>query len=125
LLPPGDIAVRLSSDIVAVEDPRIARALLYIRQNAIGSISVEDVAREVALSRSALERRMKSMIGRSPGEEINRVRFSLVEKLLIETDFTLEVIAERTGFVYPQYMAEAFRKRSGMTPGEFRKRRTV
>lgn len=125
LLPPGDIAVRLSSDIVAVEDPRIARALLHIRQNAIGSISVEDVAREAALSRSALERRMKTLIGRSPGEEINRVRFALVEKLLIETDFTLEVIAERTGFVYPQYMAEAFRKRSGMTPGEFRKRRTV
>lgn len=123
--PPGDIVVRQSSDIVAVEDPRIAAALRFIRQNATGEIDVNRVAREAALSRSVLERRMKSLIGRSPGEEIVRLRFAAVEKLLIETDLTLDAIAARCGFNHPQYMAEAFRKRSGMTPGEFRRKRTV
>lgn len=125
LHPPGDIVVRQSSDIVAVEDPRIATALRFIRQHATESIDVPRVAREAALSRTVLERRMKALIGRSPGEEINRIRFAAVEKLLTQTDLTLDAIAARCGFAHPQYMAEAFRKRNGMTPGEFRKRRAV
>lgn len=125
LLPPGDIVVRQSSDIVAVEDPRIAAALRFIRQHATEQIDVARVARETALSRSVLERRMKAFIGRSPGEEINRIRFAAVEKLLVETDLTLDAIAARCGFTHPQYMAEAFRKRAGMTPGEFRKKKSL
>ena len=120
---PGDIVVRQSSDIVAVEDPRIAAALRFIRQHANENLDVTRVAREVALSRSVLERRMKALIGRSPGEEINRLRFAAVEKLLAQTDLTLDAIAARCGFTHPQYMAEAFRKRSGITPGEFRRSR--
>ena len=120
---PGDIVVRQSSDIVAVEDPRIAAALRFIRQHATENLDVSRVAREVALSRTVLERRMKALIGRSPGEEINRLRFAAVEKLLTQTDLTLDAIASRCGFTHPQYMAEAFRKRAGVTPGEFRKSR--
>jgi LacI family transcriptional regulator len=120
---PGDIVVRQSSDIVAVEDPRIAAALRFIRQHATENLDVTRVAREVALSRSVLERRMKALIGRSPGEEINRLRFAAVEKLLTQTDLTLDAIAARCGFTHPQYMAEAFRKRSGITPGDFRRSR--
>lgn len=122
---PGDIVVRQSSDIVAVEDPRIATALRFIRQHATEAIDVNRVAREAALSRSVLERRMKALIGRSPGEEIVRLRFAAVEKLLTQTDLTLDAIAARCGFTHPQYMAEAFRKRAGMTPGEFRRKKTV
>jgi LacI family transcriptional regulator len=125
LLAPGDIVVRQSSDIVAVEDPRIAEALRFIRQHATEQIDVTRVARETALSRSVLERRMKALIGRSPGEEINRIRFAAVEKLLTQTDLTLDAIAARCGFTHPQYMAGAFRKRAGMTPGEFRRHRAV
>ncbi|MBE7498163.1 MAG: DNA-binding transcriptional regulator [Verrucomicrobiaceae bacterium] len=122
---PGDIVTRQSSDIVAVEDPRIATALRFIRQNATEQIDVGRVAREAALSRSMLERRMKTLIGRSPGEEIARLRFAAVQRLLVETDLTLDAIAAKCGFNHPQYMAEAFRKRHGMTPGEFRRKRAV
>jgi LacI family transcriptional regulator len=124
-LPPGDVVVRQSSDIVAVEDARIARALQYIRQHATEDPAVERVAREAAMSRSALERRMKSLTGRSPGEEIDRIRIATVARLLTETDLTLDTIAERAGFRHPQYMAEAFKRREGLTPGEFRKRRKI
>jgi LacI family transcriptional regulator len=68
---------------------------------------------------------MKTLIGRSPGEEIIRIRFSHVERLLAQTDLTLEAIAERTGFQHMQYMAEAFRKRAGITPGEYRRQNRV
>ncbi|MBL9131200.1 MAG: DNA-binding transcriptional regulator, partial [Verrucomicrobiaceae bacterium] len=120
---PGDIVTRQSSDIVAVEDARIAAALRFIRQNAAQSLDVTAVARACSLSRSVLERRMKSHIGRSPGEEIARQKFALVEQLLTHTGLTLDAIAAKCGFTHPQYMAEAFRKRTGLTPGQFRRSR--
>ncbi len=121
LLPPGDIIVRQSSDIVAVEDPRLSKALRFIRQHCTDpDLDVLKVAREAGLSRSVLERRLRALIGRSPGEEISRLRFAAVEQLLAQTDLTLDAIAARTGFNHTQYMAEAFRKRTGVTPGKFR-----
>lgn len=125
LLPPGDIVLRQSSDLVAVDDPQLAQALRFIRQHASEDLDVARVAREAGLSRSALERRMKAVIGRSPGEEINRLRFAQVERLLAETDLTLDAIAERAGFRHPQYMAEAFHKRTGLTPGAYRRRQRL
>lgn len=125
LIPGGAVIARQSSDIVAVEDAQLARALAYIRQHATENIGVNDVARSASLSRSSLERRMKNLIGRSPGEEINRIRFGIVERLLTQTDLTLDAIAAKAGFTHPQYMAEAFRKRTGETPGHYRKRLKV
>mgnify|MGYP006174726641 CR=1 FL=1 len=88
-----------------IEDPRIAAALRFIRQHATENLDVTRVAREVALSRSVLERRMKALIGRSPGEEINRLRFAAVEKLLTQTDLTLDAIAARATALDPAELA--------------------
>lgn len=125
LIAPGDVVVRQSSDVMAVDDPRIARALQYIRRHATEDPPVERVAQAASVSRSTLERRMKALIGRSPGEEVDRMRFAMVQRLLEETDLTLEAVAERAGFRHPQYMAEAFKQRMGMTPGEYRRRRKI
>ena len=43
-----------------------------------------------------------------------------VKNLLAETDLPLAAIAERSGFAYHQSMAESFKRRFGLTPGEFR-----
>ncbi|MFM9195332.1 MAG: helix-turn-helix domain-containing protein, partial [Planctomycetia bacterium] len=62
-------------------------------------------------------------IGRTPGEEIVRVRLNRVKTLLTETDLTLAEIADRCGMEHPQYMAESFKKQFGTTPGAFRGKR--
>ena len=72
------------------------------------------------MSRSSLERRMKSGVGRTPNEEITRVRIEQVKLLLQATDLDLAAIARRTGYATPQYLVQIFRKTTGQTPGEFR-----
>ncbi|MFM8413914.1 MAG: substrate-binding domain-containing protein, partial [Planctomycetota bacterium] len=120
LLPPTGLVVRQSSDIVAIDDPQVAAAMRYIREHACHGINVADVIRHAGLSRTLLERRMRQTIGRTPGEEITRLRFARVRQLLAETDLPLAAIAVRCGFEHPQYMAEAFKKHFGMTPGSYR-----
>jgi LacI family transcriptional regulator len=55
-------------------------------------------------------------------EEIHLARFHRVKQLLLETDYTLSQITELAGFKYQEYLVRFFRNRSGMTPGEFRRK---
>jgi len=122
LLPPPDPVVRQSSDSVAIDDADLSKALEFIRKRATAGIGVDDILREVPVSRSSLERKMRKLIGRSPNQEINRVRLEAVKRLLAETDLTLDVIANRCGFGHVQYLSTLFKAEHDMTPGQWRNR---
>ncbi len=119
-LPPIEVVTRQSSDIRAVNDPAIARALQLIREHASDAISVEAVAAHVRMSRSTLERGFRRYLNCSPQQEIRRVRLLRVKHLLRETDLSLARIAELAGFDHPQYMMAQFKKTFGQTPSEWR-----
>lgn len=121
LVPPLGIVVRQSSDIVAVVDKEIAECLRFIRENAPYGLTVNDVLREIPMSRAALDQRMRTAIGRTVKAEILRVQLEHVKQLLADTDLSLFQIADRTGFKHPQYMAELFKKKFSKTPGAYRK----
>jgi LacI family transcriptional regulator len=120
LIPPLGIATRQSTDVLVIEDRNVARAVHYIRQNACNGIQVKDVLRVVPQSRTLLECRFKRLIGRTPHEEILRVRLNRVKELLVETDLSLDEIAERTAFNHVEYLSVAFRREIGIPPSQFR-----
>lgn len=120
LIPPMGMVVRASSDDLVINDPVVVRAARLIRENALDHITVEGICNTLNVSRSTLERRMKKSLGRTAKSEILRIRFREVERLLLETNFTIDVIAEQTGFTCSEYFHSAFRDRHGKTPGEFR-----
>ena len=121
LIPPTGVITRQSSDIVAVDDPAIARAVHFIRERACAGIGVDDVLAGLPVSRSALERGFRRYLGHSPHEEIRRVRLGRVQQLLAETDWTLERIAAVAGYEHPEYMMVQFKREVGMTPSEWRR----
>lgn len=121
LIKPLGIATRQSTDIQAIDDKFISEAVRFIRQHACVGINVQDVLKSVPLSRRVLESRFQKFIGRSPHEEIMRIRLDRVKQLLTETDLSLIQIAERTGFRHPEYLNVAFKKQTGITPGNFRR----
>jgi LacI family transcriptional regulator len=122
LIAPIGITTRGSSDVVAIEDPLVAKALRFIRERSRDGIRVDDVNAAVGMSRSTLERRMRRLLGRSPQEEITRVKLNHVRELLVETNLSLEKVAQRAGFAHVQYLVELFRSHFDMTPGQYRKK---
>jgi LacI family transcriptional regulator len=120
LIPPQEIVVRQSSDVVAIEDPDLAAAVRFVRERACSGISVEDVVRVSTLSRSSLERGFRRVLGRSPNEELRRARLAETRRLLSETDLTLTAIRSRTGFTSVPYLCESFKCEYGVTPTEYR-----
>lgn len=120
-IPPTGVITRQSSDVVAVDDPTIARAVHLIRQQACAGIGVDDVLAGLPVSRSVLERGFRRHLGHSPHEEIRRVRLKRVKQLLGETDWPLERIAAAAGYEHPEYMMVQFKREVGMTPTEWRR----
>lgn len=118
---PMGIEARQSTDILAIDDPDVAAAVRYIRENALFGICVEDVMREIPLSRRSLEGRFRKSLGRTPHEEITRLRMDRVKQLLKETDLSLSEIAKRTGYEHTEYLSVAFKKNTGTAPGSYRR----
>ena len=116
------VVPRQSTDVVAVEDPEVAAALRFIRENARGPIGVDEVVAQVALSRRALEIRFQRSLGRSIRVEIERVRLAWAKQLLVETDMPTAKIAELAGFSSFSYANKVFRREMGEPPARYRRR---
>src|SRR6185503_20204950 len=119
-IPPLGVAARRSSDAFAVDDPDVAAALRYIRDHACEGIGVAEVLDAIPLSRRVMEYRFKKAIGRSPHEEIDRVRLNRVKDLLRDTDLSLYQIALRVG-LHPEYLSAWFKRSAGVGPSDYRR----
>ena len=117
---PAGIVTRRSTEVLAIEDRYVAAALRFIREHGCDGIDVGAVLKAVPLSRSVLERRFAAILGRSPKDEILRVRLDRAKQLLAETDFALPLVAEKVGLEHPEYLNVIFKRKTGMTPGQFR-----
>lgn len=122
LVPPLGITTRRSSDIFAVEDPHVAKALNFIYNHAGEAIRVTDVLKKVPLCRRYLETHFRKSIGRSPYEEIRRAHVERAKKLLAETNLPLDRIAEASGFSEMKHLYTNFRKETGISPTQYRKK---
>lgn len=120
-VPATHIVARRSTDIVAIEDVPVAKALRFIRDHARRPVSVEEVSRAAGLSRRALERRLRSETGASILDQIRRARTDQIARLLVETDLPVCQIAEALGFDDVQHVARYFRAVKQMGPLAFRK----
>ncbi len=124
LLEPLGIETRQSTDSLAIDDQELIRAARFIREHACSGIKVEDILREVPLTRRVLESRFKRYFGHSPHDAIQRVRLRRAEQLLKETDWPLTVIADRAGFIHAEYFSVVFKKWKGLAPSQFRESTT-
>ena len=121
LIEPLRLEIRQSSDVLAVHDADVSRAMHLIRKHACDGIGVSDVLRSVPVSRRVLESRFKRLLGVTPHQEILRVKLSRVKHLLLDTTLPLSEIARRTGFEHVEYLSVAFKRETGTTPRHFRR----
>ncbi len=122
LVPPQGVVVRRSSDVLALEDADLVVALRLISEHACEGITIGQILKHVAISRATLERRFRRLLGRSPKEEIERVRLVRAKRLLAETPYKLHRIARMIGYQTAAQFAIAFKRRTGLRPGQYRQR---
>ena len=121
LIAPLGVVTRGSTDDLVINDQLVRVAVRKIRENATSGLNVDGICQLLNVSRSTLERRMKAALNRTPKEEFLRTKFKEVERLLRDTDLTIETISDQTGFSHCEYLQNAFKGRYGVSPGQFRK----
>jgi AraC-like DNA-binding protein len=82
---------------------------------------VEQLARELNLSRSQLFRKFNNLLQQPPKTFILSIRLTTAKKMLLETGKPIKEIAYETGFSSPNFFARQFKKTFGKSPSEFRK----
>jgi AraC-like DNA-binding protein len=74
----------------------------------------------VAVSRSALDERFRSVLGRSPIRYLTEWRMHLAQDLLLTTDLTVAAVGRRVGYDSEEAFGRAFKRARGRSPGSWR-----
>lgn len=104
------------------EEALMARLLHAVEQHlAQTDYGVEQLARDVALSRTNLYERMRNMLGITPSDFIRNVRLKCAARLLVsEPSLSIADIALRVGFGTPRLFSSHFKKMFGVLPSEYK-----
>lgn len=108
----------------ALIDPQMSVVLGLIHQQPEQPWTVESLAKQVNLSRSAFAARFKLLVGESPLQYLSRWRMHQAVRLLRSTHKPLREIAELVGYESEAAFSRAFKQQMGQAPGEYRLRRS-
>lgn len=92
----------------------------YIKKNYKQTVSLDDLAELINVSKSYLCRCFKAAYGITPIKYLMNYRLDRAKQLLISTDIKMKLLCEEVGFNDTSYFCMAFRRSEGMTPEEFR-----
>jgi AraC-like DNA-binding protein len=107
--------------LAGMRDPHVGRALALLHEDPGKAWSVDDLARAVALSRSALAERFAELVGEPPMQYLTRWRLALAARALRMADDPVSRIAERSGYESEAAFTRAFKREFGMPPSAWRK----
>lgn len=122
---PGPIgnAPAIMAEGGAARMPAVVAAVTeYIAANLTGELRLEDIARAVHVSPWHLSRTFKRLTGGSIADCVREARLREAAKLLAESGRSVTEIAGMTGFDNAGYFATCFKRATGVSPSEFRKK---
>ena len=110
---------------LSVKEQRFLKKISeYIRQNAgMDKLNVEELANQMAMSRSVLSRKLKALTGLSPVDYIKSIRLQLATEYFDTTDMNISEVSYTIGFSHPHYFSRCFKQIYKITPTEYVKRR--
>jgi DNA-binding response OmpR family regulator/two-component sensor histidine kinase len=117
-----DIAIDLQSNTPGSLDKRfINEFIAQIEKNISNTeFNVNDIGRELGMSRVQVYRKVKALLGFSVNDYIINVRLKKAKALLLETDKTIADISSEVGFSSPTYFSTTFKAKVHMSPKEFK-----
>ena len=103
------------------EEVLVAKLLKAIEAHITDeNYGVEQLASDVALSRTNLYGKLRNMLGISPADFIRNVRLKRAAELLTTTKLSITEISERVGFNSPRIFSSNFKKMFGVLPSDYR-----
>ena len=105
----------------AVNDEQVGKALRLMHANPVRDWTVEELAREVALSRSVLAQRFTELLGEAPMRYLSNWRMQLAKQMMREGTRNIQEVATRVGYDSEAAFNRAFKRATGSPPATWRK----
>lgn len=111
-------------DTMSVQDRQFLEKLTDLMERYMdnGDLVVDDLVREMAVSRSVFFKKLKSLTGLAPVEFIKEMRVKRAAQLIETGEFNMTQISYMVGINDPRYFSKCFKQRFGMTPTEYKDR---
>lgn len=107
-------------EVTSLDEKLIQKALQIVESRlSDADFSVEEMAREMGMSRVHLYKKLHSLTGESPIEFIRNIRLQRAAQLLEKSQLTVSEIAYKVGFNNPKYFARYFREKYQVLPSVF------
>jgi AraC-like DNA-binding protein len=107
--------------LAGLRDPYVARALALLHRDIARPWSVDDLSREVGLSRSALADRFIGLIGMPPMHYVASWRMQIATQKLRNSNASLAQVADSVGYSSEAAFSRAFKKAFGTAPATWRR----
>lgn len=92
----------------------------YVDEHLADAVVLEDLAALAGVSAGHFSRGFRDATGLTPHQFLIGRRLDRAQSLLGDLDLTLYQVAQRVGFASASHLGEAFRRRFGVTPGQYR-----
>lgn len=119
----GDAAASPTGVEQGLDDPITRQAMEIIWTHSHRPISVNDIAKQLPVTRRTLDRRFAAATGRSVLDEINACRVSRAKRLLVETMLPIKTVSYLAGFSSVERMRVLFVEQEGASPSVYRQER--
>ncbi len=106
---------------LAGQEPKIARAESWVRENIARDFGIDELAEAVALGPRTLARRLAATCGVSPIQFVRRIRTETARHLLETTRLPVDEIARRVGYAEPSTLRRLIRRETKHPPRHFRR----
>ena len=119
----GDRQTLAKEDICDMDKDFVERfkSLIEVKMGD-SELNVEDLGKEMGLSRVQLYRKIKSLTNYAPNELLRMARLKKAASLLASSDMTIAEVGYEVGFTSPSYFAKCYKEQFGESPTEFLKR---
>ncbi len=107
--------------LAGLRDPYVARALALLHRDVTRDWNVDELSRQVGLSRSALAERFLQLIGMPLMHYLANWRMQLASQKLRDTSASLAQIADSVGYSSEAALSRAFKKAFGIAPAAWRR----
>lgn len=107
--------------LAGVRDAQIGRTLALMHGDPGREWTVDDLARKVALSRSALAERFATLVGEPPMKYLKRWRLALAAQALRAGNEAIGYVAEHSGYESEAAFNRAFKSEFGLPPATWRR----
>lgn len=118
----ADMSAEQRGWLAGLRDPAIGRALAMMHAHVAQAWTVEELAAEAYLSRSAFAERFAALVGVPPMAYLAAWRMQVAAQSLRESRRSIAQIAAAVGYESEATFSRAFKREIGVSPGEYRRR---